>query len=122
VANQQGKYLARALNSGAAEPPPFVYRHLGSMAQVGSFRVRLSDHGTPIGTAPDCAKELWSSYMLFAMGTRVRAHLHTAGSEGLAAVANAADHVLPACSWMVCVMNCLSPARCAAVALIYAMI
>ena len=40
VAEQQGKYLARVLNESAArlepsEPPPFVYRHMGSMATLG---------------------------------------------------------------------------------------
>ncbi len=40
MAEQQGKYLARVLNEGAArldpaEPAPFVYRHMGSMASLG---------------------------------------------------------------------------------------
>ena len=40
VAEQQGKYLARCLNAEAksgdkSTPPPFQYRHLGSMATVG---------------------------------------------------------------------------------------
>ena len=52
VAERQGKYLATELNrilkagggqAGAAgslleEGPPFVYRHLGSMASVGRYK------------------------------------------------------------------------------------
>ena len=49
VANQQGIYLARGLNSGrltvtegaseaAAAANPFKYRHLGSMASVGDWK------------------------------------------------------------------------------------
>lgn len=46
MAEQQGKYLARCLNAAAgkleaAEPPPFAYKHLGSMASVGECRAGL---------------------------------------------------------------------------------
>lgn len=42
VAEQQGKYLARVLNTSAAqldpaEPAPFQYRHMGSMASLGEW-------------------------------------------------------------------------------------
>ncbi len=42
MAEQQGKYLARVLNAQAgqleaAEPEPFQYRHLGSMASIGEL-------------------------------------------------------------------------------------
>jgi len=55
VANQQGEYLARELNTSAAaklrahdlgptavahEPKPFVYKHLGSFASLGSEQAR----------------------------------------------------------------------------------
>lgn len=39
VAEQQGRYLAHVLNEEAKSqsysPPPFTYKHLGSMATVG---------------------------------------------------------------------------------------
>jgi hypothetical protein len=42
VAEQQGKWLAKVLNQAAGklereEPPPFVYKHLGSMASIGGW-------------------------------------------------------------------------------------
>ncbi|KAI7835537.1 hypothetical protein COHA_010565 [Chlorella ohadii] len=55
VAEQQGKYLARVLNAqawslGAAEPEPFQYRHLGSMASIGgtSAVLELGDAKKPL--------------------------------------------------------------------------
>ena len=42
VANQQGIYLAAALNGdkllGPQKPEPFKYQHLGSMASVGDWK------------------------------------------------------------------------------------
>ncbi|CAM9266290.1 unnamed protein product [Scytosiphon promiscuus] len=42
VADQQGKYLAKSFSKGTiqddADTPPFNYRHLGSMAQVGDWK------------------------------------------------------------------------------------
>lgn len=50
VAERQGKYLAKELNrmikdggghagnTGIVESPPFVYKHLGSMASVGRYK------------------------------------------------------------------------------------
>jgi len=58
VANQQGRYLAAALNqgmhnsSGSKQLEPFKYRHLGSMASVGDWKGvydstnSLSDHAS----------------------------------------------------------------------------
>ncbi|CAM9190297.1 unnamed protein product [Laminaria digitata] len=41
VADQQGKYLAKLLSNAdplSGDMPPFHYRHLGSMAQVGDWK------------------------------------------------------------------------------------
>ncbi|KAG5189439.1 pyridine nucleotide-disulfide oxidoreductase-domain-containing protein [Tribonema minus] len=46
VADQQGRYLAAALNRGHEEP--FKYVHLGSMAQVGDYQAIVDWHGTRV--------------------------------------------------------------------------
>ncbi|PHH61102.1 hypothetical protein CDD81_764 [Ophiocordyceps australis] len=38
VASQQAVYLARQLNAGRADPQPFKFRNLGTMAYLGSWR------------------------------------------------------------------------------------
>ena len=46
VANQQAKYLSKVLNTGYAEP--FVYKHLGSMAQVGDWKAVVDLKGSAV--------------------------------------------------------------------------
>eukprot|EP00128_Syssomonas_multiformis_P017223 Colp12_sorted_trinity150504_noHs@10067 len=47
VANQKGKYLAKALNQLARgkEPAPFSYRHMGMMTYVGGYRALMDASG-----------------------------------------------------------------------------
>ncbi|CAM9636127.1 unnamed protein product [Chrysoparadoxa australica] len=71
VANQQGNYLAKSLNSeyGRGQPTPsapFKYRHLGSMAQIGDWKaiVDLRAVGMPqLGSA--AARRSFAGFIAF---------------------------------------------------------
>ncbi|KAL4421702.1 hypothetical protein ABPG77_010646 [Micractinium sp. CCAP 211/92] len=86
VAEQQGKYLARVLNEGAArlepaEPAPFVYRHMGSMASLGGERavLELGDGKQPkISWAGFSSWVAWRSAYLTRLGT-MKHRLYVAG-------------------------------------------
>ena len=66
MAEQQGKYLARCLNAAAskleaAEPPPFAYKHLGSMASVGECRAGLPAGAVAFRWGLHCAVPLFAA-------------------------------------------------------------
>ncbi|KAL4457622.1 hypothetical protein ABPG75_012487 [Micractinium tetrahymenae] len=86
VAEQQGKYLARVLNEAAAklepaEPRPFVYKHLGSMASLGGERavLELGDGKQPkFSWAGFSSWVAWRSAYLTRLGT-MKHRLYVAG-------------------------------------------
>ncbi|KAL4857936.1 Internal alternative NAD(P)H-ubiquinone oxidoreductase A2 [Chlorella vulgaris] len=77
VAEQQGKWLAKVLNQAAGklereEPPPFVYKHLGSMASIGgaSAVIELGDPKQPKASLAGFTSWLaWRSAYLTRLGT-----------------------------------------------------
>lgn len=77
VAEQQGKYLAAALNAaakdpGAPPPPPFEYKHMGSMATVGGTSAVLelgSAGGRRLSVAGFASWIAWRSAYLTRLGS-----------------------------------------------------
>lgn len=74
AAKQQGRYVAgviRARRRGAAPPPPFQYRHHGSLAQIGKGRA-VADFGW-IKLTGAVAWWLWGiAHIYFLIGARSR--------------------------------------------------
>lgn len=90
VAEQQGKYLARVLNASARsleaqEPPPFAYKHLGSMASIGgtSAVLELGDASKPsFSMAGFSSWVAWRSAYLTRLGT-LKHRMYVAGDWAL---------------------------------------
>lgn len=67
VASQQGKYVAHFLNNLAKNKPndsPFIYKHLGSLAYVGSNR-SVADFGSGWALSGLATWWLWRFYQPF---------------------------------------------------------
>ncbi|CAM9562675.1 unnamed protein product [Ectocarpus sp. 12 AP-2014] len=70
VADQQGKYLAKCFSKssdpGHSDMPPFHYRHLGSMAQVGDWKAIADLKGVGGGGGDKAGGPVLDGFLAFA--------------------------------------------------------